>query len=327
VKRVLFYPLVFLYYLFLRKNKYDVVHHMFPLSLATFNPVIPFIKFIDKGTKSVLGPLQLPQIAGSKNEIGVVLTGKSSRNLSTFLITWIYWLLMKITKPFSTSMFKQANVVICNSQTAKIYYEKTLGLKNTVYIPTGISCKSENVLKRNNENLNILCVGQLSERKGQIYLLKAFKKLSTKFSNVNLFLVGDGPMREHYKEFVKSNQLEERVKFIGWVTPEDVEYYYKSSDIFCLPSISDPSPTVLLEAMMYALPIVAFDVGSVREMTLGAGIVVQSKDTEAFEHALETLSLDQNLRIGYGELGHRKVVDNYSWEAIVTEYLSLYKRL
>lgn len=326
-KRLLFYPLVFVHFLWLRKNNYDVVHHLFPLSIATFNPVIVFIKFFDKKVKTVMGPLQLPQTVGAKNEIGVVLTGKPSKNLSTMLITGIYTLLIIIIKPFALFMLRQSNQVICNSLTSEDYYKQTFGLTNTCFIPTGVHYQAFNSCIKKTDQLNILCVGQLSERKGQIYLLKAFNVLCMTFPNINLIIVGDGPMRNSYEEFVKKYKLEKKVNFTGWLKPKDVEYYYKNSNIFCLSSLSDPSPTVLLEAMMYALPIVAFDVGSVKEMVKNAGLVVTPQDTNALAHAIEMLILDDDLRVNSGNNGHTNIVDNYTWKVIVNQYINLYQNL
>jgi glycosyltransferase involved in cell wall biosynthesis len=112
----------------------------------------------------------------------------------------------------------------------------------------------------------VLSVGRLSREKAHMDLLKAFKQLSEYEPEISaqLVIVGDGPERAKLEAAAESLGCKRRVIFTGQVS--DVQTFYAAADVFVLPSHSEGSPNVLLEAMAANLPIVATAVGGVPEM-------------------------------------------------------------
>lgn len=112
----------------------------------------------------------------------------------------------------------------------------------------------------------VLSVGRLSREKAHIDLLAAFNELTESKPEVSakLIIVGDGPERAGLVAAAKSLDCKERVIFTGQVS--DVRTFYAAADVFVLPSHTEGSPHVLLEAMAANLPIVATAVGGVPEM-------------------------------------------------------------
>jgi len=138
----------------------------------------------------------------------------------------------------------------------------------------------------------VLSVGRLSREKAQIDLLEALKLLCETKPDISLrlIIVGDGPERSRVEAVADS--LGGHVIFAGQVS--DVWPFYAIADVFALPSLSEGSPNVLLEAMVANLPIVATAVGGVPEILVHgvSGLLVPPHRPDALASALRDLLED-----------------------------------
>lgn len=105
----------------------------------------------------------------------------------------------------------------------------------------------------------LLYVGRMIDQKGILDLVEAFGNLSKRHVELGLVLVGSGPQAAPYKRFCKLHKIE-NVFFTGFVHREELPLYYAVSDIFILPSRSEPWGLALNEAMASKLPVIASDV-------------------------------------------------------------------
>jgi glycosyltransferase involved in cell wall biosynthesis len=325
-KRTVFYWLVLWKYLRLSEDRrYAVVHHLLPLSFATVNPLVYFLKIFQPGCRVILGPLQAPQTETSVNDIGIALTDKKHNLFIVSPVYHLYRLAMIFVKPLSVLMFNISDTVICNSQYSKKYYQKNLKGDNLKVIHTGIPAPDPlPEIPRKSSVVRICCVGRLTPRKGQIYLLEAFKELIKTFPDIQLILVGVGDSGEVLKKFVNDYHLSANVVFKGQIPHSRIMEIYTAGDIFCLPSLSDPSPTVVLEAMSAGLPVVASDVGSVKEIVGEGGIMVEPQNTRLLINALGDLIRDRGLRTMLGKKAKNRILSSYTWDKITDQYVSLY---
>ncbi|MDO8424771.1 MAG: glycosyltransferase family 4 protein [bacterium] len=177
------------------------------------------------------------------------------------------------------------------------------------------------------DKIRLLFVGRLEKRKGLIYLLRAYKILEKKFSNLSLVIVGDGELKEDCKRFVKKNNLRE-VYFKGRVKAEKLPSYYASSDIFVSPAIFGESfGLVLLEAMASGLSLAGFANQGYKEFLgkkRGAEFLAKPGDWRELAQKLEILIKDPNLRKEMGEWGEKEA-QNYSWSKIAGQILDFYR--
>lgn len=143
----------------------------------------------------------------------------------------------------------------------------------------------------------VLTVGRLSREKAHIDLLSACKLLRATDSHIStkLIIVGDGPERARLEAEAEANGLKERVILTGQIS--DVQLFYATADVFVLPSHSEGSPYVLLEAMAANLPIVATGVGGVPEIVENneSALLVPANDPGALAAAIVRVLTDQNL--------------------------------
>ena len=148
----------------------------------------------------------------------------------------------------------------------------------------------------------ILFVGRLHPQKGVDYLLQAFSAINA--PQWHLLIVGDGDQRTDLESMSKKLGIQAQTTFSG--TVQDPTPYYRSAEIFALPSRHEGTPNALLEAMCYGLPVVISDSSSgpldlVREN--GAGIVTASGDVDGLAKALQLLINDRELRERLGKKG------------------------
>ncbi len=144
----------------------------------------------------------------------------------------------------------------------------------------------------------ILFVGQLIERKGIVYLIKAFKKLKRELIDVNLLLVGYGQQEKKLKEFVRKKKIKD-VYFVGGTDWPEVAKFYAISDIFVLPSLEEVWGLVINEAMAAGLPVITTDrVGASFDLVKEGrnGYVVETENPRKLYKVLKkTVSNHENL--------------------------------
>jgi len=202
----------------------------------------------------------------------------------------------------------------------------------TTVIPNGIdleifNSKARKIKKFLEGRINILFVGRIEERKGLIYLLRAYQILEKKFDNLRLIIIGEGELKEKCQKFTKEHNLKE-VYFEGEKTGRELVSYYQIADIFCAPSIYGESfGIVLLEAMACRLPVVAFDnegYKTILKGKRGEQFLAKRKDFRDLAKKLEILIKNENLRKEMGRWGESEA-KKYSWEKICDKILNFYQ--
>ena len=143
----------------------------------------------------------------------------------------------------------------------------------------------------------LLSVGRLSKEKGHAELLRALAVVRDAGQRkVHLLLAGDGPERAALETLRAELRLTETVHFLGHQA--NVRPYYGIADLFVLPSHSEGSPNVLLEAIDADVPIVATAVGGIPEIVENevSALLVNREDEAALAAAIRRLLEDEALR-------------------------------
>lgn len=135
----------------------------------------------------------------------------------------------------------------------------------------------------------ILSIGRLSREKGHADLLGALARLPPLRREWRLVLVGTGPERPALEQLARALGIGERVRFAGFHA--DVSRFYAIADVFALPSHSEGSANVLLEAMMARVPIAATRAGGNAEIVLHehTGLLVRIADPQGLAGAIARL--------------------------------------
>jgi len=173
-----------------------------------------------------------------------------------------------------------------------------------------------------------ICVGRLSFEKGHADLMRAMSllaKRSSEIRNYTLVIVGDGPERKSLEAVAKQNGIDGMVRFAGHQA--NIRPYLAIADFLVLPSHSEGSPNVILEAMAAGLPVAATAVGGVPEIVVPekTGLLVPVRNPEAMAKAIEVLIGDKDLRERLGAAGRERALSVFSPEKYCDSIVSIYR--
>src|SRR5579875_575972 len=118
------------------------------------------------------------------------------------------------------------------------------------------------------DSVRLVCVGRLSEEKGQILLVKAVAALRQEGRRFELVLVGDGEHREPIERLIAERGLSGVVTITGWAAAADVRREILAARALVLPSFAEGLPIVLIEAMLLARPVLSTYVGGIPELVV-----------------------------------------------------------
>jgi len=231
------------------RNKYDIIHVHVP------NPIASIV--------SLLAPKKVKIVVHWHSDI------IKQKNL------------LKLFKPIQTRFLKRADAIIATSQNYVDASEDLQPFLSKVkVVPIGLDSKEmvyqqddvDAIKKKYYGKKIVLCIGRLTFYKGHRYLIEAAKHLG---NDVIVLFGGVGEMEQELKQLVQQEDLNDKVQFIGRISPSLIYAYYKAADVFCLPSITraEAFGVVLLEALAMGTPIVTCNIG-------GSGVPWVNQDGE-----------------------------------------------
>jgi glycosyltransferase involved in cell wall biosynthesis len=141
----------------------------------------------------------------------------------------------------------------------------------------------------------MVVIGRLSGEKGQANFLRAFAHVAERRSDVKAVIVGEGPDRPGLVDLARELRLDSRVVFTGY--QRDVRRYYESADLLVVPSKSEGIPNVVLEAMLFGVPVVSTRVGGIPEIIRDRwnGLLVPPENPAALAGAIVEVITDKAL--------------------------------
>lgn len=246
----------------------------------------------------------------------------------------LYWhlditkqkVLGKLFNGQNKKLLKRADKIVATSPN---YIQKSPYLSEfkdkTIIIPSCINDKRLEVTKvikeraqeiRGNLDGKILCFacGRHVPYKGLEYLIGASKLLPEKFQ---IAIGGQGELTESLQ---KQAEGDNKIKFLGKVSVDELMSYFQACDIFCFPSITknEAFGIVLAEAMYFSKPAVTFTIegSGVNYVSLNGvtGIECPNRDSGAYAEALTKLAEDEQLRLEYGANARARVLENFMFK-------------
>src|SRR5437016_335830 len=180
----------------------------------------------------------------------------------------------------------------------------------------------------------IVSVGRLVTFKGFEQLIDVCAELGRRGLDFICEIIGDGPLRENLQEKIDKLSLSSRVTLLGSLSQGGVFEKLQAGDIFALPSItdrqgaSDVFPTVIMEAMSAARPVVSTRLAGIPELVVHeeTGFLVRPGDTMALVEALEQLIRNPELRLRYGRAGRMRIEQHFRIEQTIRPLVELLQR-
>ncbi len=174
------------------------------------------------------------------------------------------------------------------------------------------------------EDVVLVALGTLVERKGLDVLVDAMSRLAGKDVHPRLWIAGHGDMRDALQRQIDSAGLSERVRLLG--RREDVGDLLGAADVFVLPSRAEGLGVAALEAMGAGLPVIASRVGGLAEAVVDGrtGTLVPPGDAVALAEALARAVRDPDERSSMGRAGRERVASSFLPDQMVEAYEKLY---
>ncbi len=172
----------------------------------------------------------------------------------------------------------------------------------------------------------ILYLGALGRRKGTSDLLQALASPRLCTMQWDAVIAGNGDVDSFRKE-AEALSLADRVRFPGWVGPEDAQALLASADIFVLPSYNEGLPVAVLEAMAAGVPVVTTRVGAIPDLGIDgeAGFMIDPGSIEHLADRLAVLVENPALRVQFGNAGRRRIESSFTIDFTASRLAALYR--
>ena len=209
-----------------------------------------------------------------------------------------------------------------------------LGINEKIYvIPNFVDHEefqpppSQTIQNRSPRPINLVHVSNFRPVKRIDDLVYSMSIITKKEPNARLMLVGDGPERPKVDRLIDSLDLRKNIIVTGYRS--DVAQIMQCADALVLCSETENAPLTILEGMSCGLPIIATRVGGIPEQVQDGknGFLVPLKNPEAIAEAALRLGADYKLLLKMGEASRNIVLDRFTKDRVVEQYLEVYKSI
>lgn len=241
-------------------------------------------------------------------------------------LAWLHILL----KPLRRAVLRNSLAVVANSEGLRRLAERadpfrveviSNGVDTVFFVPPETSAPEE-------RPFTLLFVGRFQPQKNLVFLLDQLQAPASDGESFVLHLVGDGPQRASLLEHTRRVRLDDRIRWFGWSSKEELLGHYQRADCLVNPSLYEGMPNAVLEAMACGLPVLASRVaGNDAVVRSGeTGYLFELEQPDTFRLALKQLIRDRVTAKGFGRNARAWVRQQFSWNVVSTQYVNLINR-
>ncbi|MFD2907245.1 glycosyltransferase family 4 protein [Flavobacterium ardleyense] len=235
-------------------------------------------------------------------------------------------------KTFIEYVFKKVDIVICQSKSWQVIFEKLAGENKSKFIII------ENLIDydkyksiqvrdlRKNEKVVVLFMAWVTRNKGIFELVEAVKMLKNDNCNFKLIIAGLGEDYEVIVDEVEKQGLSDFVDFRGWVLGDKKLKILEESDIFVLPTYFDGYPNSLMEAMASGKACIGTKVGSIPDIINDCknGILIEKQNVKELYHSLKYLIHNDEIRLKMGSIARDNIREINSIPVGILKYKKIF---
>ncbi|SEV81754.1 glycosyltransferase family 4 protein [Natrinema salifodinae] len=233
--------------------------------------------------------------------------GLYSQNAPEWVFDWYLRTLGRWT-------FNQADVVFCYTKTDKRRVQE-FGVSSRIeVVSNGIDTErftpdgSESELI-DNDGPVVLFVGRLVKGKRPAAAIEALQRIQQGHPTAQLYLCGEGPLRDNLERRAAELDISESVHFLGHLSYDEMPTVYRSSDVLVLPSRAEGVPRTVLEAISSGLPVICSQLDQLQELVAGRGTLVDIDAGESIAQSVSNwLASGQDIAT---------LEDEYTWQTTV----------
>lgn len=288
--------------------RFDVIHHV------TMNDYrIPSEMYKAKGAKVIWGPMGGAQV--TPRPLKVYEKNQLVASFREFVNKSCSW------NPFYKKALRSYYKIYCINNETQKQISRIVGKDVPLMPELALRDEYKNlpIRKGNNDILKIVFVGRLIGKKGIAFLVDALSLMPTDM-NWELLIFGDGDDHALIEKQIADSGIGKNVKLMGNRPLNQIAEAYQQADVFVLPSLRETSGNVLLEAMAYAVLIVAFDTSFCRLLKeVDCGVFINTEQAlnnikEDYCKAIVTLGQDKELAKQMGMNGYKYVNSKLTWD-------------
>lgn len=245
------------------------------------------------------------------------------RRLITRLFVDTNWTFVGVSQSVKEDLLQYTNAGFTNDNV--IYINNSLDIEKTT---SGLlpRAPARNTLNIDPEAFVFGTIGRLVAVKGHLYLLEAFQQIQINHPSAKLVIIGGGKLEQEMERYIHEHNLESSVILTGNVF--DAYQYLPAFDVFVLSSLSEGLPLAVLEAMISKLPVIATDVGAVKDTIANKGKLIPSRDTAALASAMhEYIGLEKQQLQTIGDTLRQRAEAEFSIKNYYKNYQNLITRI
>ena len=172
-------------------------------------------------------------------------------------------------------------------------------------------------------------VGRLDERKGHDLVIRALPSIIRQVPNVIYLIGGEGPHLSKLKQLVRELDLQDYVRFCGFIEPEDILAFHHAGDVFVMPNRILPDGDtegfgiVFLEAGATGRPVIGGRAGGAVDAIVDGttGLLVDPYSHEELVEKTITLLKNEELAIKLGEKARNRAWNEFRWKILATKFV------
>ena len=305
----------------MQKEKPDVVH----IQGTTFTYFLLYsLAFVPRRTPRVA------TVHGRPAQEGIVSLWWSESSLKAKLIGWGEG---QISRRFDlilcvTARLRDEWKTKFGAHSKADYQVITNGVDPDRYRETGPEASRT---KPDAEQLVVVSAKELIPPNGQEYLISAFPAVVRKVPSARLLMAGEGTDRARLQRIAAETGVNDRIGFLGRIANKSMPEFLSRASVFVAPSVrmeqvEDGSSIVVLEAMASGIPVVASNVGGLKDIIVDGktGVLVPERDPGAIASAILDLYNHPEKARAMGQEGRRYVLREMTWDQLALRHRQLY---
>lgn len=232
-------------------------------------------------------------------------------------------------------VFKKSTIIhlskgLLESELGHLCLNKT----NLYYVENGIKYAKGNRydvdLRKIDNIIRILYLSNMSESKGILQVLDAFKIIHSKHSTVEQHIVGScsyDKINDKIRDTIESTN--NKLIFHGPLFGEEKKQIFKQTDLMIFPTLNDAFPLVLLEAMSYKIPIISTFQGAIPDIIDNnlTGFLVPEGNVNRLVEKIDYLIINNDIMNKMGQKGYEKFKSNFTYEIFEEKMKNIFKSI
>jgi len=173
----------------------------------------------------------------------------------------------------------------------------------------------------------LLAVGLFVPKKGHRFLIDAMPAVLEKFPKAKLYIVGGGMLKAELETFIKMKKLTKSIHLINNIPQSQLPDWYRSADVYCMPSLNEPFGIALVEAMACGVPPIATQTQGPSQIILDneTGFLLPAEDSNAFSNKILELLENPDRRQQMGQKAAADVGQKYAFQE--EKIAALYRKI